>query len=112
MAKISSCLVMGGEDMGRQKRSLSGIVDIVVASPGRLLKHRNAGNVFLSNVEHIVIDEVCYSTFVLCILGWCWFRGYAIVFNTRAVPVAPPSLLDPFVFSWLGGYHVDPRLWS
>ncbi len=90
MAKISSCLVMGGEDMGRQKRSLSGIVDIVVACPGRLLKHRNAGNVFLSNVEYIIIDEVCYLTFVLCILGWCWLRCYVIVFSTRVVPVTPP----------------------
>ncbi len=66
VAKISSCLVMGGEDMARQKRSLSGIVDIVVASPGRLLKHRNEGNVFLSNVEHVVLDEVYYFTFALC----------------------------------------------
>ncbi len=60
VAKVSSCLVMGGEDMGRQKRSLGGIVDIVVASPGRLLKHRNAGNVYLSSVEHVIIDEVSY----------------------------------------------------
>jgi superfamily II DNA/RNA helicase len=57
-AKISSCAVLGGEDYGKQKRALSGAVDLVVASPGRLLKHRDAGAVHLSKVTHVIIDEV------------------------------------------------------
>jgi superfamily II DNA/RNA helicase len=34
------------------------MVDIVVASPGRLMQHRQRGNVFFSNVNKIIIDEV------------------------------------------------------
>ncbi len=33
-------------------------MDIVVASPGRLLQHKEKGNLFLSQVNYIVIDEV------------------------------------------------------
>ncbi len=33
-------------------------MDIVVASPGRLLQHKERGNLFLSQVNYIVIDEV------------------------------------------------------
>lgn len=57
-AKVSSCGVFGGEDYGVQKRDLSSIVDIVVGSPGRLVKHRDKGSLHLSQVTHVVIDEV------------------------------------------------------
>jgi superfamily II DNA/RNA helicase len=33
-------------------------VDIVVASPGRLLQHYERGHVFFSQVKHVVIDEM------------------------------------------------------
>jgi superfamily II DNA/RNA helicase len=33
-------------------------VDVVVASPGRLMQHKEKANVFLSHVTHIIIDEV------------------------------------------------------
>ena len=59
VAKVSACGVMGGDgDFGRQKKALGGLVDVVVASPGRLLKHRQQGNLYLSQVTHVVIDEV------------------------------------------------------
>ena len=45
-------------DNGQQRRALSGPIDLVVASPGRLLKHREAGHFHLSQVTHVVIDEV------------------------------------------------------
>ena len=34
------------------------LIDIVVASPGRLLQHKLQSNVYLSQVTHIIIDEV------------------------------------------------------
>lgn len=34
------------------------VVDIVVASPGRLMQHKQQGNVFLSHVNTLIIDEV------------------------------------------------------
>lgn len=49
---------MGGEDYGKQRKRLeSRPVDVVVATPGRLVKHLQAGNVFLGSVRHVVIDE-------------------------------------------------------
>ena len=57
-AKFSSCTIVGGDDYGKQRRALSGTTDVVIASPGRLLKHRTTGHVHLSQVTHVVIDEV------------------------------------------------------
>jgi len=57
-SKISSCAVLGGEQYGLQKRKLDRLVDIVVASPGRLVQHKEQGNLFLSQVDTVIIDEV------------------------------------------------------
>jgi len=57
-SKISSCAVLGGEQYGIQKKRLDRLVDIVVASPGRLAKHKEQGNLFFSQVDTIIIDEV------------------------------------------------------
>ncbi len=56
--KVSSTVVIGGEQSSPQKKALNGMVDVVVASPGRLLQHKEAGNVYFSHVTHVVIDEV------------------------------------------------------
>ena len=57
-AKFRSCMVVGGDDYGKQRRQLEGVVDLVVASPGRLLKHRELGHFHLSRTTHVIIDEV------------------------------------------------------
>jgi superfamily II DNA/RNA helicase len=57
-AKLSSAALLGGEDAGKQRRKLSGCVDIVVATPGRLLKHWTEEHVFLGEVTHVVVDEM------------------------------------------------------
>jgi superfamily II DNA/RNA helicase len=56
--KFSSCMIVGGGDYGKQRRALAGAVDVVVASPGRLLKHRTMDHFHLSQVTHVIIDEV------------------------------------------------------
>jgi len=50
------CLV-GGIDYERQKKQLKDPVDVVVATPGRLLDFARSGTVDLSQVEIMVIDE-------------------------------------------------------
>jgi superfamily II DNA/RNA helicase len=55
--KFSSTAVTGGEDFGAQRKKLMKPIDVVVATPGRLLKHWNAQNLFLSNLQHVVLDE-------------------------------------------------------
>ena len=55
--KLSSVGIIGGDDMGKQRRALDKQLDIVVGTPGRLLKHREDGNFYLGSVSSIVIDE-------------------------------------------------------
>lgn len=56
--KISSELLVGGDDYGSQRKRMDNrAVDILVATPGRLVKHRDAGDIFLGGVRHVVIDE-------------------------------------------------------
>jgi ATP-dependent RNA helicase RhlE len=49
--------VVGGESMRRQIRDLHAGVDVLVATPGRLIDHIERGNVDLSQVETLVLDE-------------------------------------------------------
>jgi ATP-dependent RNA helicase RhlE len=54
---ITSAAVYGGVDMGGQERALKAGVDIIVATPGRLLDHMRQQNADLSGVERLVLDE-------------------------------------------------------
>ena len=57
--KISSELLVGGDGYGKQRNRLaSRPVDVLVATPGRLVKHRDAGDIYLGSVRHVVIDEM------------------------------------------------------
>ncbi len=54
---MSIVSVVGGIDYEKQKQQLGKAVDIVVATPGRLLDFCRSGTVDLSQVESLVIDE-------------------------------------------------------
>ncbi|MBD1909631.1 MULTISPECIES: DEAD/DEAH box helicase [unclassified Leptolyngbya] len=54
---LKSITVFGGVNMNPQVRQLKGRVDILVATPGRLLDHVQQGTVDLSQVEILVLDE-------------------------------------------------------
>ena len=56
-AKLSSEVVYGGVPIGRQTRALLNGVDILVATPGRLLDLVNQRAVHLGDVEVLVLDE-------------------------------------------------------
>lgn len=47
----------GGVKISSQEKKLKNPVNIIVSTPGRLLEHADFGNVNLSNVEFLVIDE-------------------------------------------------------
>ncbi|MEM7599340.1 MAG: DEAD/DEAH box helicase [Pseudomonadota bacterium] len=49
--------VVGGTSMNQQIKLLDRGVDILVATPGRLIDHMNRGTVNLSTVRHLVLDE-------------------------------------------------------
>ncbi len=54
---LRSAVVVGGISQGPQIKALAAGVDILVATPGRLLDHMNQGNVRLDTVTHLVLDE-------------------------------------------------------
>jgi ATP-dependent RNA helicase RhlE len=56
-APVASAAVYGGVPMGPQERSLQAGVDIVVATPGRLLDHMRSNIGDFSKLEVFVLDE-------------------------------------------------------
>jgi ATP-dependent RNA helicase RhlE len=55
--RLTSALTIGGVPMGRQVRSLLQGVDVLVATPGRLLDLVQSNAVKLNQVEFLVLDE-------------------------------------------------------
>lgn len=55
--KLKSACVFGGVDIKPQAAELKGGVEILIATPGRLLDHLEAKNCVLSQVEYVVLDE-------------------------------------------------------
>src|SRR5258706_7160815 len=55
--KLTSTAVFGGVGLGPQASQLRRGVDILVATPGRLLDHQQQRNVDLRKVEILVLDE-------------------------------------------------------
>lgn len=54
---IAHCTIFGGVSQLAQTTALKRGVDVLVATPGRLLDLMNQGYVKLNNVEHFVLDE-------------------------------------------------------
>ncbi len=54
---INATVVYGGIKQARQVRDLKRGVDILVATPGRLLDLKNQGKLSLSDVDYLVLDE-------------------------------------------------------
>ncbi|HEY6214500.1 MAG TPA: DEAD/DEAH box helicase [Vicinamibacterales bacterium] len=54
---VTSAAVYGGVEMGAQERALKAGVDIIVATPGRLMDHMRQQNADLSGIELLVLDE-------------------------------------------------------
>ena len=55
--RLSSTCIYGGASMNPQLQTLGRGVDILVATPGRLIDHLERGSVKLANVEVLVLDE-------------------------------------------------------
>jgi ATP-dependent RNA helicase RhlE len=55
--QLTSALAIGGVPMGRQVRSLMQGVDVLVATPGRLIDLVQSNGLKLSAVEFLVLDE-------------------------------------------------------
>ena len=55
--RLTDALVIGGTSMREQEADLSGVVDVIIATPGRLLDLFERGQLMLSAVQFLVIDE-------------------------------------------------------
>jgi superfamily II DNA/RNA helicase len=55
--KLTMALLIGGVSMGDQVKALERGVDVLIATPGRLLDHVERGKLLLTGVELLVIDE-------------------------------------------------------
>ena len=55
--KLNVALIIGGVSFGDQDVKLTRGVDVLIATPGRLLDHHERGRLLLSGVELLVIDE-------------------------------------------------------
>lgn len=54
---LSSGVIYGGKKMDSQTKMLKKGIDILVATPGRLLEHLTLRNIDLSHVKFLVLDE-------------------------------------------------------
>src|ERR1700731_422143 len=55
--KLSMALLIGGVSFDDQDRKLDRGVDVLIATPGRLLDHFERGKLMLSQVQILVVDE-------------------------------------------------------
>jgi len=55
--KLNMALLIGGVSMGDQVKALEKGVDVLIATPGRLMDLFTRGNILLSGCELLVIDE-------------------------------------------------------
>ena len=55
--KLSKALLIGGVSFVEQNKALDRGVDVLIATPGRLLDHAERGKILLRDVKILVIDE-------------------------------------------------------
>jgi superfamily II DNA/RNA helicase len=55
--KLTVALLIGGVSYDEQDKKLDRGADVVIATPGRLLDHRERGKLLLTGIEILVVDE-------------------------------------------------------
>ncbi len=54
---LKTALLIGGVSFDEQKKETAGHIDIIIATPGRLIDHTQRGRLVLFGVQMLVIDE-------------------------------------------------------
>jgi ATP-dependent RNA helicase RhlE len=103
---LRSILVHGGVGYGEQREALKNGVDIVIATPGRLLDHMQQRTLSLEHVELLVLDEVDrmldmgFMPDVRRIVGKCPEKRQTLFFSAtipnEIASLAGWALKDPF----------------
>ncbi|MSP66793.1 MAG: DEAD/DEAH box helicase [Alphaproteobacteria bacterium] len=55
--RLTTALLIGGVSYGDQEKALDRGVDVLIATPGRLLDHFDRGRILLHGVQVLVVDE-------------------------------------------------------
>ena len=55
--KLNMALLIGGVSFGDQEKKLNAGVDVLIATPGRLMDHFERGGLLMTGVQMLVIDE-------------------------------------------------------
>ncbi|MDR1789907.1 MAG: DEAD/DEAH box helicase [Opitutaceae bacterium] len=107
---LAATVVYGGVGYGRQREELARGVDVLAATPGRLLDHIEQGTVSLSGIEILVLDEVDHMLDigflpdVRRIVGLCPKNRQTLFFTATL----PPELVQ--LSSWALRDPVDIRI--
>lgn len=56
-SKLRSAVIFGGVSQGKQVNQLNAGIDILIATPGRLLDLMQQGHISLQHITHFVLDE-------------------------------------------------------
>lgn len=92
---VSSIAIYGGNDgiaWARQESALKEGVDIVIATPGRLIAILQSGDVSLNTVEHLILDEadrmldMGFSDDIKTILKYLPQQRQTIMFSATMAP--------------------------
>ncbi len=107
--KLSMALLIGGESFGDQERALDRGVDVLIATPGRMIDLFERGRILLSDVKILVIDEadrmldMGFIPDVERILGWLPPLRQTLLFSATMAPeikrLADRFLSNPKVVS-------------
>ncbi|WP_337997291.1 DEAD/DEAH box helicase [Oleispirillum naphthae] len=90
--KLSMALLIGGESFGDQERALDRGVDVLIATPGRMMDLFERGRILLSDVKILVIDEadrmldMGFIPDVEKILGWLPPLRQTLLFSATMAP--------------------------
>jgi ATP-dependent RNA helicase RhlE len=85
-------LVYGGVGYGNQREQIARGMDILVATPGRLLDFMDQGEIHLAHLTHLVLDEVDrmldmgFLPDVKKIVGFCPSRRQTLFFSATVPP--------------------------
>jgi len=131
--KLSMALLIGGESFTDQEKKLDRGVDVLIATPGRLLDLIDRGKILLSDTKLLVIDEADRMldmgfipdverivSFIPKIRQTLFFSATmppeirrladAFLMNPKEISVAPPaSPAETVVQALLGVDHMDKR---
>jgi len=92
---ISSLTVYGGGDGAayiNQKQSMKDGVDIIIATPGRLISHLSSGVLKLDKLEHLVLDEadrmldMGFYDDIMKIVGYLPKKRQTVMFSATMPP--------------------------